>query len=75
MATGLQNTSRFVNVPGYSDRIQLRYSAGLMGPSVVTLICDENEPRGKFIVKDDHWSASEYQFELYTAYACPVYVS
>lgn len=72
VTTGYQNTSRFVDMPGYEDRIQLRYTAGIWGPSVVTLVCDEKEPNGKFVVLTDHMT-SEYQFALYTAYACPVH--
>ena len=71
VTTGFQNTSRFVDVPGSTDRIELRYTAGLWGPSTVMLICDEQQPSGKFVVLSDHLT-SEYQFALYTAYACPV---
>ena len=73
VTTGFQNTSRFVNVPGYTDRIGLHYTAGLRGSSSVMLICDEQQPSGKFVVLNDHLTlTSEYQFALYTAYACPV---
>ena len=75
VTTGFQNTSRFVDVIGYADRIELRYTAGLRWQSSVMLICDEQEPSGKFVVLNDHLNltlTSVNQFALYTAYACPV---